>query len=139
MIPVTGSKNHDVDFPMSVSTEPITLNEDTPNEVQVRVITDVRGNTDLILTSDFKNSTRQNNTFKVKFRRSEAMTFNELKSYSQVTLSPSPPPPVVKCTLIYMHITIRGFHKYTTLAIMTILPLVCSHTIAVSFFIIIVL
>ena len=28
---------------MSVSTEPITLNEDTPNEVQVRVITDVRG------------------------------------------------------------------------------------------------
>ena len=50
MIPVTGSKNHDVDFPMSVSTEPITLNEDTPNEVQVRVITDVRGNTDLILT-----------------------------------------------------------------------------------------
>ena len=40
---ITGSKNHDVDFPMSVSTEPITLNEDTPNEVQVRVITDVRG------------------------------------------------------------------------------------------------
>ena len=39
---LVGSKNHDVDFPMSVSTEPITLNEDTPNEVQVRVITDVR-------------------------------------------------------------------------------------------------
>ncbi len=38
-----GSKNRDVDFPMSVSTEPITLNEDTPEEVQVTVITDVQG------------------------------------------------------------------------------------------------
>ena len=52
---ITGSKNHDVDFPMSVSTEPITLNEDTPNEVQVRVITDVRGKITTILMRGWKN------------------------------------------------------------------------------------
>ena len=51
---ITGSKNHDVDFPMSVSTEPITLNEDTPNEVQVRVITDVRGKIITILIEGLK-------------------------------------------------------------------------------------
>lgn len=42
---VSGCKRREgeVDFPMSVSTEPITLNEDTPHEVQVNVITDVKG------------------------------------------------------------------------------------------------
>ena len=33
----------------------------------------------------------------------------------------------------------RGFHKCTTLSIMAILPLVCSHTFAVFFFILMVL
>ena len=36
----------EVDFPMSISTEPITLNKDTPNEVQVRVIMEVKGTRD---------------------------------------------------------------------------------------------
>ena len=35
-------------------------------------------------------------------------------------------------------IIIRGFHKSTTLAIVALLPFVCSHTFAVSFFILMI-